>query len=192
MPIYEISNSGLNIYDVMKNYTYKFLNKSNETRISVMVYTMASSYIDGKPTLLNITPQPIESITVDIILYKCFTFFSHLQDEWRLSSIEFDTITINIENDHTTLIDTAHPLPFIMHSPNEMPTLKAGKYKVIESNGFYVIQYSQYHIKKLGYGYDTNCRDYGPDMIRPDCIESCHQKHHDLLCNESGQVQSSR
>ena len=47
-----------------------------------------------------------------------------------------------------------------MHSPNDIPSLGSGKFKPIMSNTIYLLHYSQYHIRRLGYGYDTDCRDY--------------------------------
>ena len=181
-------DSGLDTYELMKNYSFQNLDQTNQSKISVYI-SLSTSYIDAK-SRINVTSLPIESIILNSMLTKCFTFFSHLQDEWRLTKMESGTIMIEFKNDNPIYQHTSFPNPIIIHSPNYLPILENGKYKMIDSNSLSVVYYSNIHIKRLGYGYDTNCRDYGSNKIRADCLLSCYQKHHDQLCNATALVQS--
>ena len=93
-------NSSMDIYDLMKNYTDQYLNHINQSKIDIKILSKASTLAHSVPNIINISLQPIESITVNWMLSKCFTFFSHLQEVWRKSKFEFDTIEITIKTDH--------------------------------------------------------------------------------------------
>ena len=183
-------NSSLDTFQVMKNYSYQNLDQTNQSKIGVYI-ALNSVYIDDGLRIINVTSLPIESITLNYMLAKCFTFFSHLQDEWRLTKMESGTIGIVLRNDDPIYQNITFPFPIMIHSPDYLPNFEDGKYKLIDSNSFIIGHYSYYHIRRLGYGYDTDCRDYGPGMIRADCLLSCYQKHHDQLCNGTALVQSS-
>ena len=180
----------IDIYDLMKNYSYEYLNDEMEPQIDVRITKRTVDYSEYEPSISKMPLPPIESISVNWMLTKCFTFFSHLQRDWRLSTIEFDSIVITIKNFDAMHHDYNYPFPLIMHSPNDLPALENGKYKMFELNTFYHVQYSEYQIRRLGHGYDTDCKDYDHDTIRSDCLVSCYQKLHDQLCNGTGLAQS--
>ena len=59
---------------------------------------------------------------------------------------------------------------------------------------FYMGQYSQIKIERLGGQYDTNCVEYGIGkkfLTRNDCLLSCHQDEHDRICNDSSTMVNS-
>ena len=81
-------NSSMDIYDLMKNYTDQFLNHINQSKIDIKILSKASTLAHSVPNIINISLQPIESITINWMLSKCFTFFSHLQEVWRKSKFD--------------------------------------------------------------------------------------------------------
>ena len=59
---------------------------------------------------------------------------------------------------------------------------------------FYMGQYSQIKIERLGEQYDTDCVEYGIGkkfLTRNDCLLSCHQDEHDRICNDSSTMVNS-
>ena len=123
------------------------------------------------------TIESIMSIDLSTIinLRKCFTYFSHLQKQWRDFKINLKSITFRFL-DLSKLLDHATHYELAIHSQNSLPNhnefIKL-EYKFIN------IHYSEVQTQLLGSGFDTNCFDYDLDHkfanynMRSDCITSC-------------------
>ena len=180
---------GFDIYDIMKNYSYSYLDDNNQTNINIEVLKSLNVRMSGQRAIVhyNGTNKPVESITPDFHLRKCFTFYSALQPQWKSIKTRFYHIAIIVK-----LIKNMYPYelfayPLIMHDQKELPPLDHGKSHQVKANYIYLLKYSQIRMLRLGEGYDTNCRDYGKDkLIRSDCISDCYQRHHNRICNASG------
>ena len=124
--------------------------------------------------------NPIESIMAtksnDTInnLRKCFTFFSHLQKEWRNFKIKLNSINFQIIKGKDYKAKNFH---LAIHSGNVLPNF----YDFIEFKHYkiYTIRYSEVQTQLLGSGFDTNCFEYDLNYkfanynMRSDCITSC-------------------
>ena len=58
----------------------------------------------------------------------------------------------------------------------------------IWSGNYQQIKYSVIKLLRLGKDYDTDCRLYGHNYkyeTRSDCLTSCVQKHHNIVCNST-------
>ena len=109
---------------------------------------------------------PIESFGEIHDRYKCFTFFSALQKQWRdfkinIKSIFFQILRPYPDNFYPYDNGTFH---FAIHSPNTLPVLSNGKdFMHLENNLKYNLHYSRVETQLLDSGFDTNCFDYDLD-----------------------------
>ena len=119
--------------------------------------------------------------------YKCFTFFSHLQKQWRDYKINPTKIEIHVDfqPEHAFERDSGgkyKPKTYhvAIHSQRNMPKLANDK-EFFEflygSHKFF--RFSKVETRLLGSGFDTNCFEYDLDHkfanynMRSDCITTC-------------------
>ena len=171
-----MNNGTIDIADLFYNYSLSSKDKLGQPRIEFNLTN------DEKPKIM----EPIASIEIEMTMFKCFTFFSNLDRSWR--SIDAN-IRLRIKLDSNSYPLFYYPIPFALHSPNDLPHLISGKLKPVMSGDTYLFQYSQIKIERLGFGYDTDCREYGAGYdfdIRTDCIIECYQDNFHKICNTTG------
>ena len=175
--LFDMMNNGtMDIADLFYNYSLSSKDKLGQPR---MEFNLTN---DEKPKIV----EPIASIEIEMTMFKCFTFFSNLDRSWR--SIDAN-IRLRIKLDSNAYPLFYYPIPFALHSPNDLPHLISGKLKPVMSGDTYLFQYSQIKIERLGFGYDTDCREYGAGYdfdIRTDCIIECYQDNFHKICNTTG------
>ena len=142
----------------------------------------ALGYIEfvGKPVESLAQPDPTKGKE----LRKCFTFFSHLQEQWRKFTMNLESLTIlardlNRNNLDHSIVDN---FLFFMHTPNYLPSINENEFINIKMGSMNSVQYSRVETRLLGSGFDTNCFDYDLDHkfanynMRSDYIASCLRK----------------
>ena len=156
--------------------------------------------INLKENLFEYSGSPIESIYFlpkdkNSYRFKCFTYFSWLDEKWRNFKIDLDQIIFDFQRDRNL------PFKYIfyiqIHSPNSLPELRRWP------NLFYINpeqpithKYHQIHIDLLGQKYDTNCFEYDLDYkfannnMRSDCITHCYLDSKRQKCNSKGIIPS--
>ena len=184
---------------ILENLT-PFINQMNETILSsTFRFSTAHGNIDND--LIRITynsyqmkSSPMESIRIFIykripVVYKCYTLFSHLHSYWNNIYIVFNEVHIMLKIDQfsTPIIPTL-PILTMMHSPNTLPF---ESYDSVGLGYTFIIGYSQLNIERLGKGYDTDCREYKPQVYtRSDCIFDCYQEIAKYHCQTQDYVGS--
>ena len=112
--------------------------------------------------------SPIESLTLieNCSMSKCFTLFSHEQNQWRNYTTYIYRIFIRIEN-HAKIIfkpEERGKVYISIHSPNDWPSLTPGVQFIKILNNFKAkFEYSVINARLLGSGFDINCFDYDLD-----------------------------
>ena len=157
----------------------------NETILSVWFY-LSTGHGEIDNDLIQITDNlhelislPMESLMISylnkiLIVYECYTLFSHSHLSWNNIKINFKYIHLLLKLDpHSMPIGPAFTIPIMMHSPNALPF---DNYYYFSPGYYYSIGYSQWNIERLGKGYETDCRKYEPKKYaRSDCIFDCYQ-----------------
>ena len=79
-----------------------------------------------------------------------------------------------------------------IHSQNILPDYDMySKYKEIDMETLTEIKYSEFRIKRLGKGYDTDCYSYESDTnysyyrMRSDCVNDCYQDKMRRACKDN-------
>ena len=195
LKIYFSSNGQkIQIKDILNNLT-PFFDKMNETILST-IFFQSSAYGQIDKDLIKhrreyytyylMKSLPMESLlialTVNIpVTIKCYTLFSHSESSWDNIKMIFNRLKINLKLDPNSLpITPSLYIGLIMHSPN---TLSIEGCSNVNPGYRYLIEYSKWKIKRLGKGYDTDCREYDPKLYtRNDCIFHCYQQRAKYYC----------
>ena len=168
--------------------------KNGDLTIGEMFYNYTKNYRYEKPTIkifvddINIDSNPIESFVLTFESWKCYTFFSHLDQVWKDMKIYFKQIRIMLKFDELSYPYMSMPVPIMIHAPNDFPVLESGKVMLLKSDTTQWIQYSLIKILRLGRQYETNCRFYGKYYkyeTWSDCLTSCLKYHHDVTCDNT-------
>ena len=144
------------------------------------------SYI-GEPLETIMINQYGKTLDTDKVgEYKCFTYFSHAQNEWRKFHTQLELIKIHMNQN---VISRSVPLAgfyyITIHSPYFLPDFDP--YSIFESHVYVettTIKYYEQRIERLGKGYDTDCFSYDSDTnfnyyrMKSDCVNVCY---HDKL-----------
>ena len=126
-----LKNGSLNIGNMFYNYTESY-NENPSIKFFVWEYDRDLKRLFNLSTISMINGVefyqivPIESIRLYKTL-KCYTFFSHLDPIWKIADIDFKNIRILVQLDDLSYPYMSRPVPFILHSPNDLPLLEAGK-----------------------------------------------------------------
>ena len=119
--------------------------------------------------------NPIETISLQPPLVKCFTFFNYISKLWIDMKFNLDKISIVIQPNFNWL-----PPHFIdkyylaVHSPKMIPEFKIGTNFIEVKMGISTITYCKMKIDRK---YESNCNDYEQgDDIRSDCVTICVMK----------------
>ena len=182
--------------DILENVTP--LTK-NETMFSVLFH-QAMAYGDIDQDLIRIgeyyflTSLPMESLSIVIAenipyVHKCYTLFSQSELSWK--NIKMDLIKFDL---NLALSPYSYPISLFMyiliyiHSPNALPS---ENFNAINPGYYYTMGYSKLTIKRLGKGYDTDCREYNHEVYtRSDCIFDCYQEKVKYHCQTEDYVGS--
>ena len=195
-----VRNGEIDIGSMFYNFTYNY----NYKKPSIEFYLHGTSIIEGEfEQLINhsnivkmddgkenfmVKVHPIESMVLDYSMYKCYTFFSHIDSVWKNVKIDFKRIKIVAKFDLMSHPHMDMPVPIFIHSPNDLPLVEQGKLLPLESGISQSIQYSTIKILRLGRAYETDCREYGHGYefdTRSSCIVSCVKHHHDTICDNN-------
>ena len=125
-------NNELNIGNIFYNYSGHYHEKPNiifgawETD-----YDLKRLFNQSTITMVNgidyYQVNPIESITMYHAMWKCYTFFSHLDPIWKNADIDFKDIQILVQLDQLSYPYMSWPLMIFFHSPNDIPIHLDGK-----------------------------------------------------------------
>ena len=193
----QIEHGNIKLIDVMNKFTYPYKDEANDTNIEVWIKgTMDNNnYLAdlamNKHGEFTFKGRPIESLIFDkeLYLHKCFTFFSHLDDEWRNLRLYINEIKIWVHfTRYSSKIYPRNHFKIFMHSPNDLPMLDSGQEKVAKNGTFNIVQYNKIKVNRLSGDYDTKCTDYvrGRSLCIRDCFIRKLSKH----CNGSSMVRS--
>ena len=181
--------------DKILNFLTPHLDKINKTML-ITIFYRSSAYGEIDNDLIKIEGQhdenyimkslPIESL---LMLYlqsipvtlKCYTLFSHSESSWDNIKMVFDRFLISLRLDyHSIPITPSMDIKLLMHSPN---ILSIEGFSYVSPGYVYVIEFWKWNIKRLGKGYDTDCREYDPKIYtRSDCIFDCYQERAKYNC----------
>ena len=181
----------INIKDILYTFT-PFRNQMKEKMLeATFYYPYAYGKIDDDlietevelDKIYKMISFPMESIMMDriFIFTKCYTLFSHLESSWIDIKMVFAYIIIQLKlDDHSFPIFPLFNMRIVMHSADTLPLVR---FSFVNPEYFYVIKYSKWNIKRLGKGYDTDCRDYDSTInTRSDCIFDCYQDKLKNVC----------
>ena len=159
-------------------------------------HTFARHFTNNNSSIYwKVNDQPLETLTIYnskngyYTLVKCFTYFSHTNNDWKYLNLAYDLIRINVKFDITTNGHLAkfNVFPISIHSPNSLPHYHMFKY--IKPGFKYLSSYSQWKIERLGYGYDTDCREYESiESTWNECVYQCYQDTVKRDCQQDGIV----
>ena len=111
---------------------------------------------------------PIESLMLgfnnDKLLRKCFTYFSHLDQEYRDMNAEIYNMYLTFihdENDFPLSFyhDNNLKICYAIHSGNTIPQ-DYDQYEFFDHNNYYTVMFNRLKIQLLKPPYKTNCQDY--------------------------------
>ena len=169
-------HSQLNMINFFENVTFPF----NFGNISLIKTRTSGLFEVDQAHIISIFGKPIESLTNFHGLKKCFTFFSHLQKEWRKFKINLDKLFLEILEFPHNLVGADQYFYLAIHSPNNLPKLTSDQeFKKLGIHSRNHFRFSRVETRLLGSGFDTNCFDYDLDHkfanynMRSDCITSC-------------------
>lgn len=192
-----LNTKQLDLYQEFNKLSYPFKNHWNSSNINITIITdkineHAASLFErrGYYQLFTYIGTPIESIVLGTYdAFKCFTFFSHLDQLWKNITQGFGEIQIEVKFDYDFFPIDQRAIPMLVHSANDMPFILIGNVNLVNKGIKYFLQFSRVKIERLGRKYDTDCRDYGPNqqyITRFDCIFKCFWRKHNIVCNASG------
>ena len=193
-------------YEILENLTG---NLENQSQGRWLVIILGSGEVNGTLIEINSYIQrevmqyeenyPLESISIDLEQYKCFTSFSYLKQFWRRFKFKSDRIDIYFEpGPYWSPYYLFNVVLFSIHSQNTLPNSNKKNFMTLPTDKVYDIQYNQVQVELLGDGYDTNCYNYDLDYkyanfnMRSDCITNCYQTAMRKLCNLKGFVGSDQ
>ena len=188
-----VGMSGLTPFEIMSNYSIRLIDQGVYN--SYMYFVTSKESHRSKRSFAN-DQDPIESfIPNPLDFYKCFTFYSHLKNDWRLFKIKLQQLEFNFLFYKDTFPGwrTGYgDLLISIHSPNSFPKKDSMvKINSLKSHQFY---YSQVNLEMLGDGYETNCFEYELDYktanfnMRSDCISSCIEESFENQIDYSGNM----
>ena len=177
------SNFNIN-NDILDNLTPFNNQTNNRTLYSQLQLSYPYGNIENDLSKIDnysyrIISLPMESLMITInktipFVYKCYTLFSHSHSSWNNIYVDFKYMKMSLKLDRYSMpIKPTQPIRIMMHSQNSLPYENLN---IISPGYFYIIEYSQWNIERLGKGYDTDCREYNPkEYTRSDCIFDCYQ-----------------
>ena len=191
-----IEEDKLNIGQLFFNYTAHSRSIYNRSRINSTLRFMGNVKLNRKEKVnfnneYRVDIDPDASLLYDERLWKCFTVFSEIHRTWSKISANFTQIIIDIEFDTHSHPHMYYPFALFFHSPLDMPQTERGKIILFRSDSYYLAQYHQIRIERLGQQYDTDCFEYGIGtkyVTMNDCLLTCHQDKHDLICNDKSRM----
>ena len=176
------------IGDSFANYTTQFTDKL----IKVIFYRVVSSeeiasdlvrFNESSNDVFEMISEPMETIVIRKLrndphssVKKCFTLFSQCLSGWSDITMDFRHILIKLSFDIQSYPHfSSNYYPIAMHSSNTIPPLTSD-FKYLKFGSIYNLDYNRWKIKRLGNGYDTNCRHYEPKILtRRECTFNCYQ-----------------
>ena len=195
----QLQQDNIKVGQLFYNYTADCRTKDNGKRIHAKLSLVANLKLKvtekvnrNKEFILH--DDPDASLILESRLWKWYTIFSEIHRSWSDVSNNFTQIVIKIDYDINSWPLMYNPNGLILHSPDDLPLVDRGKIKMLNSNTFYMGQYSQIKIERLGEQYDTDCVHYGTGkkfIIRNDCLLACHQDKHDQVCEDKSKMVKS-
>ena len=201
-----IYSSGIGVSDLV-NLTIPFdLNEQfKEEEIDYPIYvSLSGSVLHDNGTIENVILEmskdnfemftPIETISNNVGISKCFTFFSHLDRHWTHYEMNVHDIFIQIYFDQnqypiTRVLNSG--ITLALHSPDELPNMKSDQYVFVKWHQFHEITYDRWKIDMNATKEQTHCRLYDieaknfSDKTESECVKHCTQRmfeecHYDL------------
>ena len=191
-----IDNDKLNVGELFFNYTPDCRTSDNRPRIDARLSSGTDLKLRGSNTVkfnkhYRLTSDPDASLIYEDRLWKCFTIFSEIHRSWANVSANFTQIILDIEFDTNSSPHMYYPFGILFHSPNDLPLTERGTVVVFRSSTYYLAQYNQIRIERLGHKYDTDCFEYGIGkqfITMNDCLLKCHQDKHNRICDDKSRM----
>ena len=184
----------LKMKDILKNLRPS-VNRLNKTILNAAIHDLSVYGEIDKDLIVTkgimIKSSPMESLKIYQVgnlprISNCYTFFSDSESSWNNIKMIFASFSIYLDLDSTYFRTVSKEI--FIHSPNTMPYEGISRIYI----GFrYLIKYSKWNIKRLGKGYDTDCREYDPKIYtRNDCIFDCYQQRGKHYCKDQNFIGS--
>lgn len=160
------------------SYTNFAINMSNET---MSLFTPLETII--------LDEEVLSDVNLNKYTKKCFTFFSHLNREWRHLKMDFSKMTIVLHYDRrwNSVLELAkHGFEMALHSPDELPDLK--QFRNFHFGHSYDIVFNRWTVdlREVRQFDQIKCQEYDLDDELPvnrmhsECVRHCI---HDKLKN---------
>ena len=196
-----ISKNTLDFKELIKNHTIDFKNENGKSLLSIYFNgDITNNMINDSKNVTDVNSQilndPVESIVIgrkfggERMVYKCFTFFSFLQQKWREYQTYFYYMFIKINYDFDIIPPSnLNRIYFAAHSSNVLLELSFQFYRLAYLKNQYFIKYSFLKTALLDKRYNTNCFEYNLDYkhanfnMKSDCITHCYQRRMNEIVN---------
>jgi len=160
--------------------------ETEETEYSVEIQAngMVNDFNKSLDYMRDYTPIESIAMTNRGVGYKCYTFFSELNEKWRKIKINLNFISIQINHDKNWFPphfydNQAEAFQFSMHSSISIPDMSYGHNFIPLRAGYSnEITFSQIDTILLPPNYMTNCRNFdlndkNNEKLGTDCITKC-------------------